>query len=160
MSFRFTQTVASGGFTSLTGCTQRTSFPLNLNSIYQYKTKQRWAAQVQTQRFYTLILCINLAYLLHSSDAADGIPSFPPSVLSAHVHTGQISSGPIFLLFFKCCFGSVWFGFHLLNKYFICTKWSLFDYLLHISHTTRYAGVLKDLFNRNMIWQKRTRKKT
>uniref|UniRef100_A0A9J7YJF8 Cilia and flagella associated protein 20 n=1 Tax=Cyprinus carpio carpio TaxID=630221 RepID=A0A9J7YJF8_CYPCA len=40
VTFRFMQTVASGGCISLTGCTLRTSSPLNLNSIYQYKTKQ------------------------------------------------------------------------------------------------------------------------
>lgn len=41
--FRFMPTAESGGCISQTDCTQRTSFPLSLNSICQYRTRRtRW----------------------------------------------------------------------------------------------------------------------
>lgn len=107
--FRFTQTVASGECISQTGCTLRTSSPLNLNSIYQYKTKQRWASSFLLMcRIIFLYRCVLILCIFSTAVTQQmGFLHFL-FVLSAHVHIGWISSGTIFLLFFKCCFGSVW----------------------------------------------------
>uniref|UniRef100_A0A673G9V0 Cilia and flagella associated protein 20 n=1 Tax=Sinocyclocheilus rhinocerous TaxID=307959 RepID=A0A673G9V0_9TELE len=66
----------------------------------QNKAKVSFIMPAHVQNHILTSLCINLVYFLHSSDTADGIPSFPLFVLSAHVHIGWISSGTVFLLFF------------------------------------------------------------
>uniref|UniRef100_A0A9J7XY33 Cilia and flagella associated protein 20 n=1 Tax=Cyprinus carpio carpio TaxID=630221 RepID=A0A9J7XY33_CYPCA len=75
-------------------------FKLYLPVQNKAKVSSITPAHVQNHMF--LSLCINLVYFLHSSDTADGIPSFPLFILSAHVHIGWILVALSF-----CCFSSV-----------------------------------------------------
>ncbi len=177
--FRFMQTVASGGCISLTGCTLRTSSPLNLNSIYQYKTKQRWASSC-------LLMCRSICFyrvlivsVFSTAVTADGIL---PSLFYLHTF---MSDGFLFVVFqvllWICVIGFIcWINIlyaqsepRCLPDYFTFMHFihtfiqseiqeeqsnSLQILSHHISYKTRYADVWKDLLNWNMSCKNRTRK--
>uniref|UniRef100_A0A671KJY8 Cilia- and flagella-associated protein 20 n=1 Tax=Sinocyclocheilus anshuiensis TaxID=1608454 RepID=A0A671KJY8_9TELE len=59
--------------------------------------------------FYGLYCSVLILCIFSTAVTADWIPSFPLSVLSAHVHTGWISSGTIFVVFQVLFWNCDWF---------------------------------------------------